>query len=64
MSNLTFQAEHEDYGPGLNLTARLAAYPVTRELSKEQYEAYSSVEKVFQYPDGREGNVAWIDRSV
>ncbi|KAL9106891.1 MAG: hypothetical protein Q9227_008139 [Pyrenula ochraceoflavens] len=61
ITNQTFQAEYKDYGPGFNLTARLANYPITLELSDAQYAPYDAPEKVFQYPDGRFGNVGWID---
>lgn len=59
----TTMAEYRDYGPGFNLTARLAASNVTIEMTKKQYEPFSSPEKVFQFPmTGRFGNTAWIDR--
>lgn len=64
VNNYTFQAEYQDYGPGFNLTARLANYPITLELTADQYAAYDSPEKVFQYADGRFNNTAWIDYSA
>lgn len=56
-------AEYRDYGSGWNLTGRIDGN-VTRVLDASQYEPYSTVEKVFQFPDGsgRFGNTAWIDR--
>ncbi|KAF2085050.1 carbohydrate esterase family 8 protein [Saccharata proteae CBS 121410] len=60
----TTMAEFRDYGPGFNYTGRLAAN-ITKLLTWEEYEPYSTVEQVFQYPfSGQEGNVAWIDRSM
>ncbi|KAI8932268.1 hypothetical protein NX059_010469 [Plenodomus lindquistii] len=57
----TTMAEYKDYGPGWNETARIASN-VTIVMNEAQYKPYSSVEKVFQYPNqGRFGNVAWID---
>ncbi|KAJ4364110.1 hypothetical protein N0V83_009565 [Neocucurbitaria cava] len=58
----TTMAEYKDYGPGWNATAR-AESNVTIVMDWKQYEPYSTVEKVFQYPfSGKFGNVAWIDR--
>lgn len=57
-------AEYQDYGPGFNAPAR-AASNVTIELIPEQYEAYSTPEKVFQFPfAGTFGNTAWIDEDA
>lgn len=55
-------AEYNDYGPGWNLTGRVDGN-VTRVLDSAEYAPYSSIEKVFQYPDnsGKFGNTAWID---
>ena len=64
VDNYTFMAEYRDYGPGFNLTARLANANVTKELTAAQFEPYSSPEKVFQYPNGTFGNSAWIDYSA
>lgn len=64
INNYTFQAEYQDRGPGFNLTARQANYPITLELTNAQYAPYDTPEKVFQYPDGRFGNTAWIDYSA
>ena len=63
INNYTMQAEYRDYGPGFNLTARAANYPVTIELTEGQFKPYSSPEKVFQYRDGVYGNTKWIDFS-
>lgn len=55
-------AEYKDFGPGFNLTARLAAANVTNELTPAQFAPYSSPAKVFQYPfSGRDGNDGWVD---
>lgn len=57
-------AEYRDYGPGFILTARLAAGNVTMEWDAQQFEPYSTPEKIFQYPfSGEFGNVGWIDES-
>ena len=63
INNYTLQAEYKDFGPGFNLTARTANYPVTIELTDEQFEPYSSPAKVFQYRNGTFGNTGWIDTS-
>ena len=55
-------AEYHDFGPGFNLTGRLAASNVTIEMTPEQYAPYSTPAKVFQYPSGEFGNVGWIDQ--
>ncbi|KAI9660954.1 MAG: hypothetical protein M1821_009281 [Bathelium mastoideum] len=58
----TSMAEYHDYGPGFNLTGRLAAGNITKELTTQQYEPYSTPDKVFEYPfSGKFGNIAWID---
>ncbi|KAF2124424.1 carbohydrate esterase family 8 protein [Dothidotthia symphoricarpi CBS 119687] len=58
----TTMAEYKDYGPGWNATGRAAAN-ITLVMNSKQYEPYSTLEKVFQYPfSGQFGNVAWIDR--
>ena len=54
-------AEYKDYGPGFNLTARLANANVTKELTPAQYAPYDEPAKVFQYQNGTFGNVDWID---
>ena len=64
INNSTFQLEYNDYGPGVNMTARLANYPITQELTAEQFAEYDSPDKVFQYVDGRFGNTAWIDQGA
>ena len=57
----TTMAEYYDVGPGFNLTGRIDG-GVTTLLTPEEYEPYSSVEKVFQFPfTGEYGNVGWID---
>ncbi|GAB7347182.1 hypothetical protein MBLNU459_g3294t1 [Dothideomycetes sp. NU459] len=60
----TTMAEYRDYGPGFNLTGRLAAANVTIEMTPQQYAPYSTLEKIFQFPfSGKFGNTAWIDRN-
>lgn len=55
-------AEYHDYGPGFDLSGRLAAANITIEMTDGQYVPYDTVEKVFQYPfSGKFGNVGWID---
>jgi hypothetical protein len=55
-------AEYQDYGPGFNASGRAAAANITIEMTKAQYEPYSTLEKVFQYPfSGEFGNTDWID---
>ncbi|KAF2235482.1 carbohydrate esterase family 8 protein [Viridothelium virens] len=57
----TSMAEYQDYGPGFNLTGRVQAN-ITRLLTSQQYEPYSTPEKVFEYPfSGKFGNIGWID---
>ncbi|KZM24922.1 Pectinesterase [Ascochyta rabiei] len=57
----TTMAEYKDYGPGFNATGR-AASNITIVMTDKQYEPYSAVDKVFQYPfTGKFGNTAWID---
>lgn len=62
-SNWTTQAEYKDYGPGFNKTARATAN-FTVQLTDKEYEPYSTPQKVFQTPEGKFGNVGWIDWSV
>lgn len=58
----TTMAEYKTYGPGFNATGR-AAGNVTIVMNKKQYDPYSSVDKVFQYPfSSKGGNTAWIDK--
>lgn len=59
----TTMAEYQDYGPGWNATGR-AAGNITIVLNDGQYEPYSTLEKVFQYPfNGTFGNTKWIDKN-
>jgi hypothetical protein len=54
-------AEFENSGPGFNAKAR-AEGKLSRVLSKEEYEPYSTPEKVFQFPfQSKFGNTVWID---
>lgn len=59
----TTMAEYHTYGPGFNAAGRRLAANVTMELTKAQFEPYSTPEKVFQFPfQGVFGNTAWIDK--
>lgn len=60
------QAEYNDYGPGFNLTGRQAAGNVSIVMTKQQYEPYSTLGKVFDdtYSNpGTFGYTGWIDRT-
>jgi len=62
-SNWTLQAEYKDYGPGYNATGRaISNFDV--QLTDKEYEPYSSPAKVFQTPQGKFGNIGWIDFMV
>jgi pectin methylesterase-like acyl-CoA thioesterase len=62
-NNYTLQAEYHDYGPGYNATGRaISKFDV--QLTDAEYAPYSSPALVFQTPDGKFGNVGWIDWSV
>jgi hypothetical protein len=54
--------EFQDSGPGFNEGGRKSG-KITKLLTEQEYEPYSTVEKVFQSPDGKFGNVTWIDRN-
>lgn len=58
--NVTLQAEYRDFGPGYNASAR-AASEFDTILTSKQYEPYSTPQKVFMTPDGKAGDVGWID---
>lgn len=55
-------AEYKTYGPGFNATGRAVAANISIVLTKEQYEPYADLDRVFQHRDGAFGNTAWIDR--
>lgn len=58
----TTMAEFKTHGPGFNATGR-AESKVSIVMDKKQYEPYSTVDKVFQFPfTGEGGNTKWIDR--
>lgn len=61
--NRTFQAEFENYGPGYNATARKTAL-FDVQLTPAEYAPYSTPSRVFQTPEGRFGNIGWIDPFV
>jgi pectin methylesterase-like acyl-CoA thioesterase len=62
LTNQTFMAEYDDFGPGFNLTGRLAA-GIDKVLNASEYQPYSSPAKVFQTPKGAFGDIAWIDQN-
>ncbi|KAM3072203.1 hypothetical protein ACMFMF_007597 [Clarireedia jacksonii] len=62
-NNYTFMAEYKSYGPGFNLTARLAGN-VTKELDAISVKAYESPKSVFMTPTGQQPNVGWIDQEI
>ena len=58
----TTMAEFKTHGPGFNATGR-AESKVSIVMDKRQYEPYSTVDKVFQFPfTGKGGNTKWIDK--
>ncbi|QSZ30741.1 hypothetical protein DSL72_000299 [Monilinia vaccinii-corymbosi] len=59
----TVQAEYKNFGPGYNATGRaIAKFDV--QYTDEQWAPYSSPEKVFQDPEGKFGDVSWVDFHV
>ncbi|KAB8237048.1 pectin lyase fold/virulence factor [Aspergillus alliaceus] len=62
-SKETVMAEYRTFGPGYNATGRRDGN-VTRVLDDKEYTRYSSPARVFQYPDGKLGNIGWIDQSI
>ena len=55
-------AEFKTHGPGFNATGRTESN-VSIVMDKRQYEPYSTVDKVFQFPfTGKGGNTKWIDK--
>ncbi|KAF7941297.1 hypothetical protein BELL_0001g00090 [Botrytis elliptica] len=59
----TTQAEYKNYGPGYNATARaLSLFDV--QYNDSQWAPYSSPAKVFQDPEGKFGDVSWVDFNV
>ncbi|KAF7173492.1 hypothetical protein CNMCM5623_005737 [Aspergillus felis] len=59
-TNQTVMAEYKAFGPGFNATGR-AQGGFTIVMDKKQYTRYDSPAKVFQTPDGKPGNIGWID---
>jgi hypothetical protein len=59
-NNYTIMAEYGSYGPGFNLTKRIAGN-LTLEFTEAQASVYESPRKVFMHPDGSQPNIAWID---
>ncbi|PWY68555.1 pectin lyase-like protein [Aspergillus sclerotioniger CBS 115572] len=62
-ANETLMAEYKAYGPGFNLTGREDS-EVSVLLDSREYARYSDPERVFLFPDGKVGNVGWIDWEV
>ncbi|KAE8148781.1 pectin lyase fold/virulence factor [Aspergillus avenaceus] len=56
----TIMAEYQITGPGFNATGRRAGN-VTIVMTDREYARYNSPAKVFQHPNGRPGNINWID---
>ncbi|KAJ5624316.1 hypothetical protein N7510_000625 [Penicillium lagena] len=57
---ITFMAEYDVFGPGFNRTGRVDG-GVDTLLDSRGYEPYSTPASVFQDPEGRFGDVQWID---
>lgn len=53
-------AEYHNHGPGFNQTGRMDS-GVSIVLDKKGYEPYDEPRKVFQNPEGKFGDVSWID---
>lgn len=60
-SNLTTMAEFGSYGPGFNLSGRLAG-GIALELTKQQLTPYRSPKAVFMDESGKQPYVDWIDK--
>ncbi|OJJ00508.1 hypothetical protein ASPVEDRAFT_128701 [Aspergillus versicolor CBS 583.65] len=60
LTNGTFMAEYRVFGPGFNQTGR-ASTNASIVLTPREYAPYDSPQKVFLTPDGKAGNVDWID---
>ncbi|KAF7589380.1 hypothetical protein BBP40_004428 [Aspergillus hancockii] len=56
----TVMAEYRVSGPGFNATGRKDGN-VTIVMNDKEWARYSSPAKVFQHPDGKPGNIGWID---
>ncbi|KAF2673339.1 pectin lyase-like protein [Microthyrium microscopicum] len=56
----TMMAEYSNTGPGFNAAGRREG-KISHVLSDSEFAGYSSPAKVFQSPDGKFGNVEWID---
>jgi pectinesterase len=57
-NNYAIMAEYESYGPGFNLTKRIAGN-LTTESDAAQAAVYGSPEEVFMTPTGEQPDVAW-----
>ncbi|KAH8426677.1 putative pectin methylesterase [Aspergillus melleus] len=63
LTSQTFQAEYKAFGPGFSASGR-AGTNASIVLDARGYQRYDSPKKVFQTPEGKFGNVGWIDRNV
>ncbi|KAF5025837.1 hypothetical protein F66182_2059 [Fusarium sp. NRRL 66182] len=63
VDNYTLMAVWNDFGPGYHVEA-LKASNVTRFLTDAEVRPYRSPSDVFQTPEGKFGNVRWIDRKA
>lgn len=55
--------EFRDFGPGFDPVGRVEG-GLSELLDREEWWEYSSPERVFQTPDGRFGDVGWLDWEV
>lgn len=62
INSKTLMGEYRNSGLGFNEGGRKGG-KISKMLSEEEYEPYSSVGKVFQSPTGEFGQVGWIDKS-
>ena len=63
VDNYTFMATWKDYGPGYDVEAEKASN-VTKVLTDKEVKPYRSPADVFQTPEGKFGNVKWIDKKA
>lgn len=56
-------AEYKAFGPGFSDSGRDSTN-ASIVLDRQEYKRYDSLKKVFQTPEGKFGNVGWIDRNV
>ncbi|PLB52616.1 pectin methyl esterase [Aspergillus steynii IBT 23096] len=63
LTSQTFMAEYKAFGPGFSDSGRDSTN-ASIVLDGRAYKRYDSLKKVFQTPEGKFGNVGWIDRNV